>query len=549
MALKRIILRDFAIVSEIELELDNGFTVFTGETGAGKSILIEALQLVTGAKADVNVIREGCARTEVGAEFDAVAGLADWLQAAGFDSASTLLLRRTVDPQGRSRAWINGSAATATQLREIGEQLLDIHGQQAWQSLTHPHKVRDLLDAYARINGVELATRWQRWRRSQDDLARAQTDQVTAHARRDNLLWQIGELEKLSPQPQEWERLGAEHDRLANAQGLLLASQGALIHLDDDDNGALTALHRATQLLQQQEHVEPCFRPLVAVLTSSLAQVQDTVHSLRSYRRDAELDPQRLAEIDERMALWLSLARRHKVDAADLPARLEQWREELLSLEASTNLAALQEAQDAAAQDYTQEAGRIAQARAAAAPALAQAVTQAMQGLGMSGGTFEVQLQTLPQPSSHGLEEVVFLVAAHPGSSARPVNKVASGGELSRIALAIAVTTSELGSAQTLIFDEVDAGIGGAVAQTVGRLLKRLGQDRQVLAVTHLPQVAACADHHQVVVKQTLGQSTTSSVAAVRGEPRVSEVARMLAGEKLSATTLAHAREMLQSSG
>ena len=546
MALKRIVLRDFAIVSELDLDLNSGFTVFTGETGAGKSILIEALQLVTGAKADLNVIREGCPRTDVSAEFDRLAGLEGWLETAGFDSAEALLLRRTVDQQGRSRAWINGSAATATQLREIGEQLLDIHGQQAWQSLTHPNMIRNLLDAYARISGAELAALWQGWRRAQDDLVRAQAAQATAQTGRESLIWQIGEVEKLAPQAGEWEQLSTEHDRLANAQALLDASQGALDHLDDDDTGALAALHRAAQLLQQQEHVEPYFRPLAAVLSSSLAQVQDTVHSLRGYRRNTELDPHRLAELDARMAMWLAQARRYKIDAADLPALLAQWRQDLQTLDTRTNLTTLQAAQTNAEKAYAHEAKRMAQARAQAAPALANAVTQAMQGLGMQGGKFEVELRTLPQPSSHGLEEVIFLVAAHPGSSPRPVNKVASGGELSRIALAIAVTTSELGAAQTLIFDEVDSGIGGAVAQTVGRLLKRLGQHRQVLAVTHLPQVAACADHHQVVVKQMQGLSTISSVCAVHGEPRVTEVARMLGGDRLSAATLAHAREMLQ---
>ncbi len=547
MALKRIVLRDFAIVSELDLELEDGFTVFTGETGAGKSILIEALQFVTGAKADVQVIRENCARTDVGAEFDAVAGLEDWLQTAGFEAAMTLLLRRTVDRQGRSRAWINGSAATATQLREIGEQLLDIHGQQAWQSLTHPRRVCDLLDAYTRISLVGLQGLWQGWRRAQDALVRAQANQSLAQARRESLLWKIGELEKLAPQKGEWEQLGIEHDRLANAQALLEATQGALDRLDDDETGVLTGLHRALHLLQQQEHVEPCFSALAGVLTSSSEQIQDAVHSLRSYQRTTELDPQRLAELDARMALWLSLARRHKIDAADLPALLVQWQQDLHALEAEADLAALQAAQDDAASAYGQEAQRIAQARARAAPQLAKSVTQAMQGLGMQGGKFEVQLQLLTQPSPHGLEEVLFLVAAHPGSSPRPVSRVASGGELSRIALAIAVTTSELGNAQTLIFDEVDAGIGGAVAQTVGRLLKRLGQARQVLAVTHLPQVAACADQHQVVVKQMQGPSSLSSVSTLRGEARIVEIARMLGGESLSATTLAHAREMLQS--
>ena len=281
-------------------------------------------------------------------------------------------------------------------------------------------------------------------------------------------------------------------------------------------------------------------------MISSLAQVEDTVHGLRAYLRRTELDPQRLTELDERLTLWLSLARRYRRDPADLPALLTAWRQELLQLEAAADLATLQANEQLTLQRYQQEARHMSQARAKAAPQLAQAITRAMQGLGMQGGQFEVALQAAAQPMQHGLEDVVFLVAGHAGSTPRPVNKVASGGELSRMALAIAVTTSQLGAAQTLIFDEVDAGVGGAVAQTVGRLMQQLGQDRQVLAVTHLPQVAACADQHLVVAKQLQQGTTLSSVSLVDGGQRVAEIARMLGGERLSDTSLAHAREMLQ---
>lgn len=546
MSLKRIVLRDFVIVSELDLDLASGFTVLTGETGAGKSILIDALQLVTGGRADARVIREGTPRAEVSAEFDTTAALTAWLETAGFDASDSLLLRRTVDTLGKSRAWINGSPATATQLRELGEQLLDIHGQHAWQSLTRPDAVRGLLDAYAHVSSAVLATLWQRWRMAQNDLSQAQAAQDSLQRERERLAWQIGEVEKLAPRTDEWTELNTEHGRLSNAQALLDAAQGAAQALDDDDGGALRALHSACQTLQQQEHLEPYFRGLTEVLSSSLAQVEDTVHSLRAYLRKTELDPQRLGELDERMALWLSLARRYKRAPAELPDLLASWRLELDKLNAAADLAGLEAAQTAAFDAYMREAKLLSKARAKAAPQLAKAITQAMQGLGMQGGQFEVTLQKSAQPMQSGLEEVAFLVAGHAGSSPRPVNKVASGGELSRIALAIAVTTSQLGTAQTLIFDEVDAGVGGAVAETVGRLMKQLGVDRQVLAVTHLPQVAACADHHLVVAKQLKGSSTVSSVVAVQGEQRVAEVARMLGGERLSGTTLAHAKEMLQ---
>ncbi len=546
MSLKRLALRDFVIVSELELELASGFSVLTGETGAGKSILIDALQLVTGGRADVGAVREGASRTDVSAEFDTSAAIDAWLDEAGFDANGGLLLRRTVDTQGKSRAWINGSAATATQLRELGEQLLDIHGQHAWQSLTRPDAVRSLLDAYAGVDTAALGRLWQTWRQAQATLAQAQGAQATLQTERERLAWQIGELEKLAPGADEWVELNTEHGRLSNAQALLDAANGAVQSLDEEEHSAVQTLHHACQLLQQQEQVEPVFKGLAEVLASSLAQVEDTVHSLRAYLRRTELDPQRLAELDERLSLWMSLARRYRRDPSELPTLLTQWQQELKQLDAAADLAALESAEQRAQRAYQQEARRISQARAKAAPLLARAITQAMQGLGMQGGQFEVALTTAAQAMQHGLEDVGFLVAGHAGSTPRPVNKVASGGELSRMALAIAVTTSQLGTAQTLIFDEVDAGVGGAVAETVGRLMQLLGQDRQVLAVTHLPQVAACADHHLVVAKQLQAGTTLSSVNPVQGEQRVGEVARMLGGERLSDTTLAHAREMLQ---
>ena len=548
MSLKRIVLRDFVIVSELELELNNGFTVLTGETGAGKSSLIDALQLVTGARADTGLIREGTARTEVGAEFDDGGALRPWLEEAGFSPDDTLLLRRTVDAQGKSRAWINGSPATATQLREVGEQLLDIHGQHAWQSLTRPDAVRGLLDAYAQLDTSRLSALWQQWRQALATLEEARSAQDSLQRERERLQWQIGEVETLAPQAGEWEELNTDHSRLAHAQALLDAAQGALDALDGEDGSANHALSAAQHLLQNQEHLEPDFKALTEVLASSLAQVEDAVHTLRTYLRRTDLDPERLAELDARLTQWVSLARRYKRPPEELAATLAGWKDELNRLDAAADLAALEAAEQQAQAAYLAEAKSISKARAKAAPKLAQAITQAMQGLGMQGGRFEVALNQAAQPMQSGLEEVAFLVAGHAGSTPRPVGKVASGGELSRIALAIAVTTSQLGTAQTLIFDEVDSGVGGAVAETVGRLMKQLGRERQVLAVTHLPQVAACADRHLVVAKALQGKSTVSSVSPVAGEARVAEVARMLGGERLSSTSLAHAQEMLDAS-
>ena len=548
MSLRRIALRDFVIVRELELDLESGFSVLTGETGAGKSILIDALQLALGARADAGVVREGAAKADISVEFDLPASLLGWLHEAGFESQDSLLLRRSVDSQGKSRAWINGAPATATQLREVGDQLVDIHGQHAWQSLTRPEAVRSLLDAYAKVDPQRLQLLWSTWRAAQQTLAAARSAQDSLQRERERLAWQIGEVEKLAPAAGEWDKLNADHTRLSNAQSLMEAAQKALSALDGEegnDGGASSRLSQALSSLQEQEHVEPQFGVLAAVLASSLAQVEDAARSLGSYLRKTELDPGRLADLDQRMGLWMSLSRRYKRAPGELPALLASWQEELTRLDAAADLAALEAAETKDAAAYLAEARSLSRARTKAAPQLAKSITLAMQGLGMQGGRFEVTLEKSAQPTASGLDEISFLVAGHQGSTPRPVGKVASGGELSRIALAIAVTTSQLGTAQTLIFDEVDAGVGGAVAETVGRLMKQLGRDRQVLAVTHLPQVAACADHHLVVAKQSEGGVASSSVAAVQGEQRVAEVARMLGGERLSGTTLAHAKEML----
>ncbi len=550
MALRRIILCDFVIVRSIEIELSSGFTVLTGETGAGKSILIDALQLALGSRADAGAVREGAQRLDVSAEFDADTRFDAWLEEGGFEAGETLLLRRTVDLQGRSRGWINGSPATAAQLRELGERLLDIHGQHAWQSLTRPDSVRALLDAYASADTATLESVWQAWRTAVNALESARAAQDSLQRERERLQWQIGEVSKLAPGADEWDELSAAHARISNAQALIDAADGACAAIEDDESGALAALNRAGALLRDCQHIEPEFQALGEILAASIAQAADIAHSLHVYLRRAEADPQRLAELDERMGLWMSLARRYKRTPAELPALLAGWRSELQALDAASDLETLERAEQAARQDYMKAAQALGRLRRQAAPRIASAVTEAMQGLGMQGGRFEAVLHPLDKPARHGLEDVAFLVSGHPGSSPRPIGKVASGGELSRIALAIAVTTSRLGSAQTLIFDEVDAGIGGAVAETVGRLMHQLGRDRQVLAVTHLPQVAACADHHLHVSKTQSREDgaatlhTSSQVAVLDDEARDREIARMFGGERISPTTLAHAREM-----
>ena len=545
MSLKNISLRDFVIVQSLDLELHSGFSVLTGETGAGKSILIDAVQLALGARADAGVVREGAQRCEISIELNSSPSLNDWLNQAGYVPGETVLIRRTIDIQGKSRAWVNGSAATASQLKDIADKLVDIHGQHAWQSLTRADAVRGLLDEYGQISVQKLAQRWADWRAARKTLMEARDAQEGLQRERERLSWQIGELDKLAPAIGEWDELNAQHSRLSNAQALLDSVYTALEALADSDNSASSAISRALSTLQNQAHIEPQFKAFADVLAGALAQVEDTTHSLNSYARHTEPEPQKLAALDERLSLWIGLARRYKRQPADLADLLASWREELTRLDEASDIAGLEKLEAAAHAGYQLEAQLISKQRQKAAPALSAAITLAMQGLGMTGGRFEVRLTPLEQPAPHGLEQPEFLVAGHSGTTPKPVGKVASGGELSRIALAIAVTTSQLGQAQTLIFDEVDAGVGGAVAETVGRLMKQLGKDRQVMAVTHLPQVAACADHHLVVAKHLQKGQTVSTVEPVSGEKRVAEIARMLGGERLSNATVAHAKDML----
>ncbi len=545
MSLRRIALRDFVIVPALDLDLATGFSVLTGETGAGKSILIDALQLALGARADSGVVREGAARCEIAVEFDSPPALATWLEEQGFAVEDGLLLRRTVDTEGRSRAWINGSAATMAQLKTLANELVDIHGQHAWQSLTRGDAVRALLDGFGQIDTRAAGQAWVQWRQTRLALEDATARQASLQQDSERLAWQIGELDKLAPAAGEWEELNAQHSRLAHAQALLDAAQLAGAALDDDEPSAASLIHSALSALQAQAHIEPQFAQPVEALEAALAQVQDAAHTVLQYSRHTERDPARLDALDQRLAQWMSLARRYRRPPEELAELLTQWKAELAALDQALDLASLQQAEREARKALDAELKTLSIQRQKAAPKLSKAVTDIMQTLGLQGGRFEVALTPLDEPQAHGREQIEFLVAGHAGVTPRPVGKVASGGELSRIALAISVVTSQLGQAPTLIFDEVDSGIGGAVAHTVGQLMRQLGRDRQVLAVTHLPQVAACADHHLLVSKQRSGAQTVSQVAPIGHDERVRELARMLGGNEQSEVSLAHARELL----
>jgi DNA repair protein RecN (Recombination protein N) len=549
--LRSLSIRDFVIVDLLELELAPGFSVFTGETGAGKSILIDALALTLGGRADASVVREGAARADITAEFAPHPDALPWLAEQAFEGdGDAILLRRVIDGAGRSKAFINGVPATAAQLRELGEMLVDIHGQHAHQSLLRADAQRELLDAQAELKpqAAEVATAFRAWKNLARQREEFETNARNVLIERERLGWQVAELEKLALKPGEWDELTLEQSRLSNAAALIEGAQEALEEISEAEAGAmLSRLSAMDHKLARLAELDGGLKPVLEVLEPARIQLQEAAYALRAYLDKLELDPQRLREVDARVDAIHSAARKFRLEADALPAELERLSAELATLSQASDLEGLRAREAELEQAYRAQAGKLSTARAKAGGKLSAAVTAAMQDLSMAGGRFEISLKP-GEPASHGLEQVEFLVAGHAGSTPRPLQKVASGGELARISLAISVIASSATATPTLIFDEVDSGIGGGVAEVVGRLLKRLGQARQVLCVTHLPQVASQAGQHFQVSKESRPDGrTVSSIAALDSRSRVEEVARMLGGLEITATTRKHARELLAS--
>ena len=546
--LRTLCIRDFVIVDSIELEFASGFTVFTGETGAGKSILIDALTLALGGRGDASVVRDGAAKADITAEF-ATTGEADaWLAVNAFQNEEGgALLRRVIDNAGRSKAFINGIAATATQLRDLGEMLVDIHGQHAHQSLLKSEAQRSLLDSQAGLQEdvkvVSLAYRaWRTLVRQREEF---EANTNSALLERERLEWQVGELEKLAAKPGEWTEVSNEHSRLSHAASLIEGAQEALTAISEADaNPMLSQLSALNQKLAKLADIDEGLRPVIDALEPARIQLQEAVYALNTYLDRIELDPDRLRQVDARLGELHATARKYHVAPEALPQEFDALSAQLRQLADATDLDALRAEEAERKAVYAAAADKLTQARTKAAQSLGDAVTMAMQELSMTGGRFAIALQPCAA-ASYGVEQVEFMVAAHPGTALRPLAKVASGGELARIALAISVITSSATTTPTLIFDEVDSGIGGGVAEVVGRLLKRLGQDRQVLCVTHLPQVASQARQHFQVSKQSAAGRTASNIDALDSKARVEEIARMLGGLEITATTRKHARELL----
>ena len=555
--LQTLALRDFVIVNQLELDFSSGFTVLTGETGAGKSILLDALGLALGERADSSQIREGCTRAEISALFriesTQTESLKHWLDEQGFpieDEGKNLLLKRIVESNGRSRAFINGSVATLSQLREAGDQLVDIHGQHAHQLLLKSGAQRELLDRHA--NHMELVGEVARLFKTLNDsrrrLEQAENAGQDIERERERLEWQLEELSELSPQEGEWVAIQSEHARLANGAKILSGCQEVIDVLSEADNSVESTLSKVSANMTALAEHDPALSDISQALESAQIQIDEAAHSLNRYLQKLDLDPARLSEVEERMQALHSAARKYRTEADALPNLLNETAERLDALTASQNIEALREKVKAEEVAYLKLAKQLSQKRAKAALDLSKQVTAAMQELSMVGGSLEIALIPLADGGAHGLEQIEFLVAGHAGSTPRSLAKVASGGELARISLAISVITSKASFTPTLIFDEVDAGIGGAVAETVGRLLRQLGESHQILCVTHLPQVAAQGNHHLKVSKSQSEDKTLSQVSQLGRAERVEEVARMLGGTTITDTTRRHARELLEQS-
>ena len=548
--LRALSIRDFVIVDRLDLEFGPGFTVLTGETGAGKSILIDALTLVLGERSDPGLVREGCGKAEISAEFsiDAIPEAQRWLEAADLaDEPGACLLRRVLESAGRSRAYINGRPATLQQLKELGEMLVDIHGQHEHQSLTRTAAQRQLLDAFAGALPLarETAEAWREWQELRRQRAEWERNAQALEEERERLRWQRQDLERLAFSAEEWDALQGDHKRLAHAASLVEAVEYALEALSEGEAAALAIVEGAVARLQAAAEYDPGLREALDVLEPAQIQIQEAVYGLRHYRDRIDLDPRRLQEMEQRLDAVHGTARKYRTSPERLPALLAEVRERLGALGDGASAEELARRESAAEQAYRATAGKLSKARQRAAAELSTQVSEQMQGLALSGGRFEIALQAAGEGGANGLEQVEFLVSANPGTAARPLAKVASGGELSRISLAIQTVTSTVAEVPTLVFDEVDAGIGGRVDEIVGKMLAQLGRRHQVMCITHLPQVAARARCQLQVSKKVHGGAARSDVRELDGAQRVEEIARMLGGVKITETTRKHAAEML----
>jgi DNA repair protein RecN (Recombination protein N) len=553
--LYRLLIRDFVLVHELELDFSPGFGALTGETGAGKSLLIDALAFVLGERAEAGLIRAGATRAEVAAEFDAPVepGCIAWCaeQAIPLESGEGLLIRRVLESGGRSRALINGVPVTLQQVRTLGEWLLDIHGQHAHHSLLRSDAQRQLLDDFGQLQmqASHVASVWREWVLARQLLAEADQRSGDIAARREVLAWQVKALSELANDEPDWgwQALGEEQSRLAHAAALIELTQSTVDLLGEGDEPVISLVGRLQHRLHEGAALDARLQEPTDLLAAAGNELSEALTLLRRHLDRLEVDPVRLADVERRMAVMLEQARKHQIAPAALPALYHSLIAESDALAESTDKAALDLRVKAAAVAYAEAAHALTKARTKAAKDLSKGVSEAMQELALGGGQCRIALIPVDgEGSLHGNERVEFQVSGLAGLEWRSLAKVASGGELSRISLAIQVVTSACSAVPTLIFDEVDVGIGGGVAEVVGRLLAKLGQRRQVLCVTHLAQVAACADWQWQVSKTQSQEGFQSVVTVLDDDARVEEIARMLGGVAITERTRAHAAEMLQ---
>jgi len=549
-------IQDFVIIDRMEMEFAPGFTVLTGETGAGKSILIDALSLALGERGDAGEVRNGSKRAEISAEFDVSESpeLVDWLRENDLeghgDDNSVCLMRRVIEVGGRSRSFINGRPATLQQLRTAGEKLVDIHGQHEHQSLLRSEAQRDLLDAFSgsRELAQAVSTGYRRWQSLQQRRMIWEQNAATFVQEREQLELQNRELTTLNFSPDTWQTLKADHSRLSHSASLVEAAQACIEIMSEGESASLTQINSVTSRLKGLLQYDANLKGVLDMLESAQIQLQEAVYELGHYQQRLDLDPQSLQEMEERLSEVHAAARKHRVVPDELPSLLKTVTERLEEFSQGGDGEAMAKEEAIARDVYLKLAKKLSVVRDGAARKLTQQVTAAMQTLAMEGGKFAVTHIPLEQGSAHGMEQIEFQVSPHQGLPLRPLAKVASGGELSRISLAIQVITSKVGVAPTLIFDEVDAGIGGRIAEIVGGLLKKLGAERQVMCVTHLAQVASAGDQQWQVAKSgdpTKGGNILSRITVLKNQERVEEIARMLGGVKITETTRKHAAEML----
>lgn len=549
--LEHLRVNDFAIIESVETAFADGMTALTGETGAGKSILLDAIGLVLGDRAGRDGVRDGAGRAEIEASFrvEAASDAAKWLTEHDLDEDDLCTLRRVVGRDGRSRAYINGRSVSLHALRELGEMLVHIHGQHEHQHLSRSERQRQIVDARADIEDelAELRSLHAIWN---DRLSALHNAQELASERRDRLdllRFQVHELQAIDGDAEAIERLFSDHTRLSNAEQLHASASELLERAYDAEQSAHDQLSHAQRLADQLAETDQSIEQLPQLIGDALINLDEAVRVAREYLSQLELDPARLSQVEEQMRVIHSLSRKHQLDGPELPAHRARLAAELATLQdQSSSPQDLEREADAAHQSYLACARRVSAARRTAARALSEDVTAELQTLGMGGGTFLVEVsENLDQATAFGIDRVSLHVSANPGQPPRPLAKVASGGELSRISLAIQLIASRYAAVPSLIFDEVDAGIGGGIAEIVGRQLRELGARCQVMCVTHLPQVASRAHHHIAVCKTVVDGHTQTTPEVLEGKARVDEIARMLGGVKLTAKVRSHAREML----